>query len=572
MNIFASARIKLIAILVASSLVFYVFIIQLSKLYLTDFFRQTQNEALDGIAEQVMHSVKGTINQINTLMLDVEKRILQNPDSESVKNITEILGRNRSEYIRGIAFIKKNGVVSGYPEIYWEHFAQKELSIISDYLGSKAEGILWSHFFYSNISDKSGYKPSSAIVKQIITSNGEKIGIIAMVVDVESLLDKSSVYGGNYKINTLIYDSKGRLAETFVSYMHGKEVKGVHEEELQNYDKAIDFLKKQMVFYSVSAMNFYPEWKIITIGDVNKLESRFKPLENGLFIVLLYGIFGLICISFIVSWWFTKPLLELSRGIKSIGEGNLDYRIEIKRQDEFGRVASEFNRMAHLTKQMIEEIDIMHERKRQAELNVLISQLNPHFLYNTLNCIDVMVDISPKEDVHKVMRVLTELLKYGLDKNRFLTTLKEEFEYIKKYLYIQSVRYQDRFEFNVEDLLGEIGEIKVLKLIFQPIVENAIFHGLHPLKVRKGKLGICARRIDDILYITVKDNGIGMSQEMVNNLFKNESTNSKLDTTGIGIKNVHDRIRLYYGEKYGIKVESCQNEGTEVVLKMPVNL
>lgn len=429
-------------------------------------------------------------------------------------------------------------------------------------------GVYWSKHFYSLINQGNSYNPASIVVKSVYDKK-EYIGVIAIVVDLNRFLSNTAIYGGNYEIRTLLYDMDNTLADMLNSQVYlNRPSMLISEDELQTYQSALEYLDKKGFYYSVSAMSYHPDWKVVAIGDVQKLESKFKPLNNSVLIVIIFGIAGLFCIYLAVLWWFTRPLIQLSKGIRQVGSGDFDYRIQMKRKDEFGNVADEFNRMSKMIKNLIRELNLANEKKRESDFKVLLSQVTPHFLYNTLNSIDMMVDVSPREDVHKAMEMLVSLLKYGLDKRDQLCLLQDEFDYIKKYIRILEFRYGSRFEYEVEGP-GDLGGIKILKLILQPLVENAIFHGLHPLKDRKGSLKIHAWKENDLLVIEICDNGVGIPKDVLQGLLDEKKPRENSRSTGIGLMNVHERIQLYYGPEYGLTITSTSNAGTAVLIRIP---
>lgn len=250
-------------------------------------------------------------------------------------------------------------------------------------------------------------------------------------------------------------------------------------------------------------------------------------------------------------------------------KGNLDYSFPIDRKDEFGELALEINRMLRRIKQLIYDLRETEEKKRRADFQVLLSQINPHFLYNTLNTIDMLIDFGDKRELHQVMLVLTRLLKYGLDRSTDLRPLREELHNISDYLYILSVRYGNRFTFEVADP-GELAEVPVLKLVLQPIVENAVFHGIHPLVDRPGKLAVSVISQGNDIEIRIADNGVGMTPEKmaeIKQLLKEEGTGKG---QSIGLFNVHKRIQLYYGMNYGLHIEPGITVGTTVIVKLNI--
>ncbi len=570
------ARTKLIILLVIPSIVFSFVTIYFAKGYLSEFFRETQQDALKRVSEQITYSLKGSIDQVNMLALDLEQRVMQDSSRENIKEVMDIMNRNRSDFIRGIAYIDKKGNVIGYPEVYWEFFSEAEKDIIRQSAEKSEMGVYWSPHFYSLMNQGNSYNPASIATKAMYYRK-EYAGTFAIVVDLDKFVSNTAIIGGNYEIRTLLYDADGTLADKQNSqnFLFRNESKVQSEAELQTFDSAVKYLKDKKMYYSVSEMQYHPGWKIVVIGDVQKLESKFKPFNSLFVLVIIFGITGLFGIYFTVMWWFTKPLVKLTKAIRKVGTGDFEHRIEIKRNDEFGKVADEFNRMSSMIKDLIGELNLTNEKKRNSDFQVLLSQVNPHFLYNTLNSIDMMVDVGNKKDVHRALEILVSLLKYGLDKRSQLRTLSDEFDYIVKYIEILKIRYGCRFEYRME-LPGELADIKVLKLLLQPLVENAIFHGLHPLKKERGNLRVKAWRNLQILWIEVSDNGVGMTEEFLRDLLNGTSPESgekpENSGTGIGIINVKERIQLYYGEDYGLDIKSGINEGTTVTVRIPASL
>ena len=550
-------------------------IIHIAKGYLSDFFRQTQLDALKRVSEQIVYSLKGSIDQVNMLALDLEQRILQDNSADNVLDIIDIMTRNRSDFIRGIAYLSSKGEVMGYPEVYWEFFGEEEEKIINLSVHKNEMGVYWSPHFYSLINLGNSYNPASIATKAVYGKTGYA-GTIAIVVDLDKFVSNTAIIGGNYEIRTLLYDADNTLADKVnaQNYLFNNESKLQSEAELQTYDSAVAYLNEKKLYYSVSEMAYHPGWKIMVIGDVQKLESKFTPFNNSFVIILVFGVAGLFCIYFGIMWWFTRPLVKITRGIRRVGTGDFDYRIEMKRGDEFGKVAEELNRMSETIKNLIRELNLTHEKKRNSDFQVLLSQVNPHFLYNTLNSIDMMVDVGKKSDVHRALEILVSLLKYGLDKRTQLRTLREEFDYIRKYVEILKIRYGSRFEYEME-LPEALAETQILKLLLQPLVENAIFHGLHPVKDRRGVLSLKAGEGGGTLFIEVRDNGVGIPGDAIRDILEGKAAGGgerekKPGTgTGIGVANVNERIQLYYGKSFGLDIKSSLDRETVVTVRIP---
>jgi sensor histidine kinase YesM len=210
----------------------------------------------------------------------------------------------------------------------------------------------------------------------------------------------------------------------------------------------------------------------------------------------------------------------------------------------------------------------MEMRKNQYELKMLQSQIAPHFLYNTLACISSLAKQRKIEAVRETIRALVGLLSFSFDKSGEFVTLEEEIEGLRMYAYIQTVRYGEKFILTI-DAAPESLQSQILKLTLQPLVENAIFHGLAPRKVQ-GNIRIRTFVRKDRLCIIIRDNGLGMNSEQLSSIYsERRRAPSKHRFTGIGIMNVQERIRLHFGEEFGLRIASIPGVGTLIRIELP---
>ncbi|MCL6547651.1 MAG: sensor histidine kinase, partial [Alicyclobacillus sp.] len=216
---------------------------------------------------------------------------------------------------------------------------------------------------------------------------------------------------------------------------------------------------------------------------------------------------------------------------------------------------------------LFNQVEEEGRRKRQAELAALQAQINPHFLYNTLNGVRWLVLMGEEPArVGQVITSLVKLLQNTLGKDEEFHPLAEEIELVKSYLTIQEMRYRDKFK--VEYALdAEVMKAPIPRLILQPLVENAIFHGIEPGK-RPGTIRIAACKDTGRLRIEVSDDGVGIPSEILSNLFTGDQKPRK-SFSGIGLRNVHERIQLLYGNEYGLRVESERGHGTRIIMLLP---
>ncbi|MFC0391882.1 cache domain-containing sensor histidine kinase [Paenibacillus mendelii] len=570
------ARTKLLIWLIMPSLILEAAVILLAQSGTTSFLRQTQDSALNGM---VVQSVRMMENQMNDLVLNVlgiESEILygQQGPADWIR-MMEAAALTRPELVRGVVYIRNDGLVAGYPEYYWDSFGDKEIAIIKNQSYSSNTGVVWSEPFNSTMGSTGLTSLVSIVTKQVVDEEGKQEGVLAFVTDVTNIVQRSAAFAGSYDTRTLLYDRNDRLIYSItIVARNSYETLEYAERNTETLSQAKTYFERTGQYYVISDMNHAPFWKAVVVGDVKTLENKYRPVVKFAIMILLLGSAGLTFIYIGVSWWFTRPIESLTRGIRHIARGHLDHQFEVTRQDEFGEMAREFNRMMRTIQELIETLKQTEEQKRQADFQMLLSQINPHFLYNTLNTIDIMVDISSKSDVHRVMAVLIRLLKYGLDRTTVLRPLSEEMTYVKDYLYILSVRYDNRFEFTVEDPPESLASMPVLKLVLQPIVENAVFHGLRPLTDRRGKLTVRAYVYGNELIIVVDDNGVGMTKEKIAGLMKGglstEETASASGGFHIGVRNVHERIQLYYGTGYGLSIVSDPLAGTTVTVRLRI--
>lgn len=307
-------------------------------------------------------------------------------------------------------------------------------------------------------------------------------------------------------------------------------------------------------------------WMAIGVVNTQDLISNRNYLIE--FYLILAGIAVIFSALFavLISSNITRPLKKLETSMLSMEQGNLLVQAEIEQNNEIGQLSNTFNHMVLRIRQLMESEVAKEEEKRKSELRALQAQINPHFLYNTLETIIWMSAGGKTEEVVQVTSALAQLFRTSLSQGESDITLAVEAENIESYLTIQKMRYKDKLSFQL-DFPEELKKYPIPKLILQPVVENAIYHGLKP-SPQGGKIEITARQNQDKLIITIKDNGVGMSTQTLQSLLS-ENSESKMDSHGIGIKNVNERIQLIYGSEYGLHFESTLGIGTTVTIVLP---
>ncbi len=292
-------------------------------------------------------------------------------------------------------------------------------------------------------------------------------------------------------------------------------------------------------------------------GKILKLAIVFM-----VFIILLFLVFSFLFLRDILI-----PVDKLSKKMKMVERGYLDTSIEIKEgNDEINNLGKSFNKMVSEIKKLINERDIKQKEKEKAEIEALQSQINPHFISNTLNSIRLMAMIAKVDSIKNMTEAFMKLLTSTFSRKGVFNTMEAELDVLRSYVYIMKVRFGDKFDV-VFEMDESIRQCYILRLVLQPILENAILHGISDIE-EKGLIKVKGYGLKGDLVVEIIDNGKGMSEEELKSLMSDEHRNTK-GFNGMGLKNVDKRIKLNYGNGYGIKIDSVLGEYTNVKVILP---
>ena len=307
--------------------------------------------------------------------------------------------------------------------------------------------------------------------------------------------------------------------------------------------------------------------------NLEKLRLGIRRDVVHAILVLSLGMGGIFLIAFTVSGKIirsiTKPIQKLCVVAKQAGQGNFSVRMDETGTYELAVLNDSFNRMVEELDKLVEDIRVEQLNLRAAELKLLQEQINPHFLYNTLDTIMWLAESKDTEQVVKMVSSLSDFFCTTLSKGKDFITVEEEKKHIKSYLEIQQFRYRDILEYEI-CFSEEIYQYEMLKLTLQPLVENALYHGIKN-KRGLGHIKVTGEKEGENLIFKVRDNGIGMTEErsrQVQQLIRGEKLSDK-ESSGFGLFNINERIRLHYGMEYGLTLKSTYREGTEFQVKIP---
>ncbi len=308
-------------------------------------------------------------------------------------------------------------------------------------------------------------------------------------------------------------------------------------------------------------------WRIVGVAFMDELMSGLNQFATVMALILILCIIITIILARYVSGWISSPIKELERLMVAVERGDFSEPPTVKGNQEVEALSKSFSLMILRIRELMDDIVKSQELKRKFELDALQAKINPHFLYNTLDSVVWMAEQNDTEGVIRMIAALAKLFRISISKGHDIITLGEELEHVRNYLIIQQIRYQGKFEFSIEVEDG-LQECPTIKLIVQPIVENAIYHGIKYLQ-EMGHISIRAyRRKPGAIVVEVRDNGVGMDEEKLTKILSfNASHTSK--ASGIGVRNVHQRVQLYYGSDFGLEISSELDEGTLVRIVIP---
>lgn len=398
--------------------------------------------------------------------------------------------------------------------------------------------------------------------------NGEKVqGVLLIDLNfnsIEQLCQKVNLGKRGYiyildSKNNIIYHPQQELIYTGLKSENNEEA---YKNTYGTFKQNVNNEERLLTIKNVG----YTDWKVVAISYMDELSATKSSITNFSIIILVLGIVFIILIFIFISAKITKPIKLLDESMKMVEEGDLNVKVDIKGDKEVVNLSRSFNIMIAKIKQLMHQIVIEQESKRKSELDALQAQINPHFLYNTLDSIVWMAENGKSQDVITMVTSLARLFRISISRGKNIITVKEELEHARNYLIIQKVRYKSKFNFSIE-AEDEVLQYKTLKLLLQPIIENALYHGIEYM-VEEGFIKITAKKAQEKLLFEIKDNGLGMKPEVLENILSYIADTK--GGSGVGVKNVHERIQLSFGSEYGVKIESELEEGTAVKIWIPL--
>ncbi|QMV42404.1 sensor histidine kinase [Cohnella cholangitidis] len=529
-------------------------------------------------------SVTKSLNSNGELM-----KLLQDPSSDRTvegvnleRRITDILGAifySRNDIV-GIHIVTYRGkvysfdrsvgaAVRAYPQEQW----------FTELKRSTGE-MKWLGVYPDSLMSDNINRPVFAFGRQLFEFTAlKRIGIVLIETDADSIvtaLSNASLGPGSSVI------IRGQDGNDIIRTNPTQDVTDTVPPEWPGALKDDEVILREREDALITAARISTaDWTVIGITPKQDLKLELKETQRFIMTVIIVLVAAAIALATFISRSFSSPFKRLIQQMKQVELGNFKGQVHVQSYQELNVLVGSFNRMVHQMDELIERIKLASISEKNAQLKALQSQVNPHFLFNTLDMIYWMLDERENDRLGKVILALSQLFRYSSDwKEASRVPLRRELEQLRHYLSIIEVRLGGRAQTLIE-VEERWLDIEVPKMILQPIIENAVKYGLEPLN-RPGTLRIRSKAQDDNLTIIVEDNGVGIDEDTLDALSRSLSdsplsdlgqetlADMSSDRAGIGLENVHRRIRLMFGDSYGIRVESNPNLGTTVIVTIPI--
>ena len=533
---------------------------------------QEENQIL---INQINRSMDSYLQTIMKLSDSLYYGVIKNADLSdgSIGSEITLLYDNNKDNIENIALLSKNGqMLESVPaarlksnvDVIDENWFKNALL--------KTENLHFSTPHVQTIFDgsESQYRWVISMSRAVEITNGPYTDQGVLLIDIrynslERLFDGVNLGNGGYAYlissdGEIIYHPKAQLIDSGIVKENNQESAGLKD---GNYEEVFDGEKRIVSVKTVG----YTGWKIVGVTPLDGMSLNNIKTKLLMVFIIAFVLFILSIINSYISTRITDPIKELEKAVNEIEQGNLEVEVRSAGSYEIQHLGTSIQSMARRIRKLMNDILAEHESKRRSEFDTLQSQINPHFLYNTLDIIVWMIENEKQSEAVKVVTALARFFRISLSKGKSIIPVKDELEHVRNYLMIQHMRYKNKFTYDIE-ADEDVLELASLKLMLQPLVENAIYHGMEFMD-GDGEILVRAWRREDDLYMSVSDNGLGMTQEQVEHLFQAADHTSSGRGSGIGVKNVNERIKLYFGTGYGLDIQSEPDEGTTVTAHLP---
>ena len=528
-------------------------------------------------------TVESTVDRVNSDLLDIRQifdaanyNIVQEFDISSEKFAEQfsLLYEVNSDKIESLALYGNEGRLIASEPVAVE---KENIDVKGQDWYKNAESVIENvHFSIPHIQNlyEDGlyrYHWVVSLSRYVDINDGEIPGSGVLLVDMKYSVIEDVLKQINDSSERIYYYMISRDGQMIYHPRKTEMARGLFEEnslkasgyEEGTYEITTNGHKESVVVGNIA----YTGWKLIGVVPESVQTARINNFRYYIFTTIMVLMMMLLEGNRLISRKISKPIRKLDESVKTYEAGGKT-DIYIGGSSEIRHLGYSVQRSYERIETLMEEIIRQQNERRKSELDALQSQINPHFLYNTLESITWMVEAQKNEEAVIMISELAKLLRVSLSRGKTIIPVKDKLQHSRSYMNIQLMRYKERFqmEFQTDK---EIEDYCIVKLVIQPILENAIYYGVGNMdEDDEGKITVRGEKKEDDIYIIIEDNGMGMRKEVLENILKDNNKVPK-HGSGVGVINVHSRIQLMFGEQYGLEISSEPDEGTRVVIHIP---
>lgn len=544
------------------------------------------------IKESFRHTLQQTASNLDTSMLSYKDAISQlfgdtdfimeisalgrEEDEEEQKKIKEELDSIMKEFmtyrseIRCMSVKTENGLVYGYDRM--------ENELLNPIISELHKTYYGEELFENNQGLKGVWTPTEFLdrrgtIEYYVYSYGKQItdwyvnrqvgtGIVSIEEKVLEKICKSAQISEDSRTNFLfITDKKNNIVSYTDKELIGKNMNRIIEKQ----DNGLACIQGEDYFVFQEEIPS-TKWQLVSALNVDYVYDKLGDIQKIIWIVSLMLAILVIVLVACVSKKMSRYINDILNTMNKVQGGKLSSKVPIPKgeKNEISQIATHFNIMMNTVNEQMEMIKESGKREKEAEIRALEAQINPHFVYNTLDSINWLAIENGQEEISSMLSQFAQILRYQIQKSNKIVTIQEELGYLEKYLFLQKARFMDSFEYVIE-CQETVKMCRINKMIFQPFIENAILHGVADMETG-GLITIKILNVNDnLLSFIVSDNGHGMTEEQIRLIFEDRTNPGN----SIGVLNVLDRLDLYYGKDYTITIQSHMGQGTVITTTIP---
>lgn len=525
--------------------------------------RQSVADSSTVIADRITRILKDTENCSNYLTVNINK-VMGKKDVSKTLTLAEQKAITNELYVAKIVFDEIDSIafIGADDKLFVSDntiLTNTESILQSEHLNKLKKTSGKSIWFPCETRDFLVYDstlPVLTLGKKVLQINtGETLGYIFVNVDISEIRKLLTNQLINYR---LVDNSFVVISSVLSSEFVGED----SANELLSRSAKNKIVKYQGRKYYISNYEISDYgWQLMGITDLNEFNVETKKILYTVVIIAAAAIFLELLLSNYLSRIITVPLQKLKSGADEIAGGNMNLRLHFKSEDEIGQLGKSFNYMTEQVQELLVKVDYEARKKQEYEFALLNEQVKPHFLYNSLDIITKLSEMNRNQEARRAIHRLADYYRNSLSDSKKIITIKQEIQIVEDYLELQRIRYKDLFTYEVQ-IDEDILHLLIPKLTLQPLIENAIYHGLK-YKEGAGRLCITGRKTEDGVILSVSDNGIGMSPSDLNDILQSQPEGH------FGVYSVNHRIKLFFGEQYGIVIKSEADSGTVVDVILP---